>query len=257
MPKFCANLTMLFNEVPFPERFARAAASGFEGVEFLFPYEFEADALKDELRTHGLTQVLHNLPAGNWQAGERGNAIFPDRTEEFRQGVDKAIRYATTLECDKVNCLAGIMPADADPDLVRSTFVENLRFAAQRLGEHGIRLLIEPLNRFDVPGFYLNTVDQAVDIINETGSDNIAVQFDLYHQQRTRGELIGTFQTHAKHIGHVQLADNPGRHEPGTGEINFPFIFRTLDAAGYDGWIGCEYAPLGGTEDGLGWMQNT
>ncbi|MFT3998697.1 MAG: hydroxypyruvate isomerase [Rhizobium sp.] len=254
MPRFAANLTMLFNEAPFPERFALAAKAGFEGVEYLFPYDFDKDALRTELDRHGLTQVLHNLPAGDWAGGERGIAILPDRIDEFRRGVASAIDYATTLGCSQVNCLAGIAPSGMSDETLRTTFVVNLRYAAAELGKHGIRLLIEPINRFDIPGFYLNTPDQAASIIAEVGGDNLFIQYDLYHQQRTEGELIGTFRKHQAQIAHVQLADNPGRNEPGTGEIAYPFIFNALDALGYEGWIGCEYKPRTTTEAGLGWF---
>ncbi|WP_440981685.1 hydroxypyruvate isomerase [Shinella sumterensis] len=254
MPKFAANLTMLFNEVPFMERFALAAKAGFEGVEYLFPYDFDREALRAALDLHGLTQVLHNLPAGNWAGGERGIAVLPDRIDEFRRGVAMAIEYATALGCRQVNCLSGIAPVGVSDEVLRTTFVSNLKLAAEEFEKHGIRLLIEPINRFDIPGFYLNTPDQAASIIAEVGSDNLFIQYDLYHQQRTGGELIGTFQTHRAKIAHVQLADNPGRNEPGTGEIAWPFVFRTLDALGYDGWIGCEYKPRTTTAEGLGWL---
>ena len=254
MPKFAANLTMLFTEAPFMERFALAAKAGFEGVEYLFPYDFDRDAIRAELDRHGLKQVLHNLPAGNWAGGERGIAILPDRIDEFRRGVASAIQYATTLGCTQINCLAGIIPAGIADDVLRTTFVANLKYAAAELGKHGIKLLIEPINRFDIPRFYLHTPAQAASIIAEVGHDNLYIQYDLYHQQRTEGELIGTFRTYQAKIAHVQLADNPGRNEPGTGEIAWPFVFRTLDGLGYDGWIGCEYKPRTTTEEGLGWL---
>jgi hydroxypyruvate isomerase len=254
MPKFAANLSMLFTEAPLIERFGRAARAGFDAVECQFPYEESPEAISAELGRHGLTMVLHNLPAGNWQGGERGIAILPERIDEFRRGVDEAIRYASALGVTKINCLAGIMPKDASYDALRTTFVHNLQFAAEALGRNGIRLLIEPVNRHDIPDFFLDTVEEAVAIIEETGSANIAVQYDLYHQQRTRGELIGTYRTFADRIGHIQLADNPGRNEPGTGEINFANVFGALDKAGYDGFIGCEYKPLTATEAGLGWL---
>jgi hydroxypyruvate isomerase len=254
MPKFAANLTMLFNEVPFLERFTLASEAGFEAVEYLFPYDYNADELKRELTENNLVQVLHNLPAGNWAAGERGIAVLPDRIDEFRRGVVMAIDYATALGCKQVNCLAGIAPAGLSNDVLRSTFVHNLRLAAQELAKYDIRLLIEPINTYDIPGFYLNTVEQAASIIEEVGSDNLFIQYDLYHQQRTRGELVATYERHKELIAHVQLADNPGRNEPGTGEINYPFVFKALDQAGYDGWIGCEYKPKTETQRGLAWL---
>jgi len=254
MPRFAANLTMLFNEAPFLDRFALAAKAGFEGIEFLFPYEFEKMALRAALDRHGLVQVLHNLPAGDWARGERGIAILPDRIDEFRRGVAVAIDYATALDCSQVNCLVGIAPDGVPDSVLRTTLVGNLKFAASALGKHGIRLLIEPINHFDIPGFYLNTVGEAASIIDEVGGNNLFIQYDLYHQQRTEGELIGTYRRHGEQIAHIQLADNPGRNEPGTGEINYPFVFDALEAAGYDGWIGCEYKPLATTAEGLGWL---
>ena len=254
MPRFAANLTMMFGEVPFLERFSQARRAGFAGVEFLFPYAFDKQAVKAALTDNGLVQVLHNLPAGDWAGGERGIAILPERAEEFRRGVATAIEYATALGCPQINCLAGLTPPGAAEDVLRATFVANLRYAAAELARHGIRLLIEPINTYDIPGFYLTTVEQAAAIIAAVGSDNLFIQYDLYHQQRTRGELVATFMRHQGLIGHVQLADNPGRHEPGTGEINYPFVFEALDAAGYAGWIGCEYKPAGDTADGLGWL---
>lgn len=256
MPKFAANLTMLFNEVPFLDRFALASQVGFDAVEYLFPYEFDAAVLKQKLGQHRLVQVLHNLPAGNWAGGERGIAVLPDRIDEFRRGVATAIDYATELGCRQINCLAGIAPVGLAADVLRTTFVHNLRLAAQELAKHQIRLLIEPINAYDIPGFYLNTVEQAASIIDEVGSDNLFIQYDLYHQQRTRGELVATYQRHKDRIAHIQLADNPGRNEPGTGEINYPFVFEALDEAGYTGWIGCEYKPKTETQRGLGWLKD-
>jgi len=255
MPRFAANLTMLFNEVPFMDRFALAAKAGFTGVEYLFPYDFNRHELKAALNKHNLAQVLHNLPAGNWAGGERGIAVLPDRVDEFRRSVADAIDYATTLNCSQVNCLAGIAPQGVDRDALRAIFVSNLRLASRELGKHGIRLLIEPINHYDIPGFYLNTVEQAVSIIDEVGSNNLFIQYDLYHQQRTRGELLGTYERYKPLIAHIQLADNPGRNEPGTGEINYPNVFKGLKNAGYKGWIGCEYKPRTTTEEGLGWFQ--
>jgi hydroxypyruvate isomerase len=254
MPRFAANLTMLFTELPFLDRFEAAAKAGFTGVEFLFPYDFPADELAARLRAHGLTQVLHNLPAGDWAKGERGIAILPDRVEEFRAGVDKAIRYATALGCPQVNCLAGIAPAGADPALLKATFTANLAYAAARLKAAGIKLLIEAINPIDIPGFYLTTTRQSLDVIAESGSDNVFVQYDIYHMQITEGDLARTMERNLAMIPHIQLADNPGRNEPGTGEINYPFVFAHLDRIGYTGWIGCEYKPWTTTAAGLGWM---
>ena len=255
MPRFAANLTMLFNEVPFLDRFEPAAKAGFEAVEFLFPYDHPAEEIKRRLDDNGLTLVLHNLPAGDWNVGERGIACHPDRMEEFRAGVAKAIAYARILGVGQLNCLAGKAPAGVSDELLRQTFVDNLRYAAGELKKAGLRLLIEPVNTFDIPGFYLNRTTQALAIIDEVGSDNFYVQYDIYHAQRMEGELAATMQKVLPRIGHIQLADNPGRNEPGTGEINYPFLFALLDRIGYDGWIGCEYKPATTTEAGLAWRQ--
>ena len=253
MPRFAANLTMLFTEVPFLDRFERAAKAGFEAVEFLFPYAWPAAEIRQRLDANGLTLVLHNLPAGDWDAGERGIGCHPERISEFREGVGKAIAYAAVLGVRQVNCLAGKAPAGIADDVLRQTFVENLRFAAAELKKAGLRLLIEPINTFDIPSFYLNSTAQAVSILDEVGSDNAFVQYDIYHAQRTEGELASTMQKYLPRIGHIQLADNPGRNEPGTGEINYPFLFTHLDRIGYDGWIGCEYKPATTTDAGLDW----
>jgi hydroxypyruvate isomerase len=253
MPRFAANLTMLFGELPFLERFAAARAAGFSGVEYLFPYDFEKAALREQLQQHGLTQVLHNLPAGNWGAGERGIAIFPDRVDEFRDGVMRAIDYATALDCHQVNCLVGVAPPDANLFELNEVLLKNLRFAAAALARERIRLLIEPINTLDIPGFFLNRTEQALQIISDVGSDNLFIQYDIYHMQVMEGDIARTLQKHLDRIAHVQLADNPGRNEPGTGEINFPFLFRCLDRIGYSGWIGCEYKPKTTTTEGLGW----
>jgi hydroxypyruvate isomerase len=253
MPRLAANLTMLYNEVDFLDRFAAAAASGFKGVEYLFPYAYPKEQLAEKLARHELVQVLHNLPAGDWAAGSRGLACQPDRVGEFQDGVGKAIDYAKALGCPRVNCLAGIAPKDVDPARVRATFVDNLKFAAPKFAAAGIRLLIEPINVYDIPGFYLNRTQQALDILRDVGSDNLYVQYDIYHMQRMEGELAATIKANLPKIAHLQLADNPGRNEPGTGEINYRFLFGFLDAIGYDGWIGCEYKPKGNTVDGLAW----
>ena len=255
MPKFAANLTMLFNELPFLDRFEAAAKADFKAVEFLFPYAWPAQEIKQRLDAHGLTLVLHNLPAGNWEAGERGIACHPDRVEEFRAGVATAISYAKALGVSQLNCLAGKAPADVSETVLRETLVANLRFAAAELKQAGLRLLIEPINTFDIPGFYLTGTAQAVALLDEVGADNAFVQFDIYHAQRMEGELAATMQKQLARIGHIQLADNPGRNEPGTGEINYPFLFAHLDRIGYDGWIGCEYKPATTTQAGLGWRQ--
>jgi len=255
MPKFAANLTMLFTEVPFVDRFAAAAHAGFTAVEYLFPYDFPAPDLAERLRTHGLTQVLHNLPAGNWSAGERGIACHPDRTAEFADGVSRAIDYARALGCRQVNCLAGIVPGGVTPADAHATFVSNVKLAAARLGEAGIRLVIEPINTRDIPGFFLTHTRQALAIMDEVGT-NVALQYDVYHMQIMEGDLAKTIERHLPKIGHMQIADPPSRHEPGTGEINYGFLLNWIDRLGYDGWIGLEYKPAGRTEDGLRWIED-
>lgn len=255
MPRFAANLSMLFTEVPLLQRFERAARAGFKAVELQFPYEAPAAALREQLDAHGLQMVLHNLPAGDWAAGDRGIACNPARIEEFRAGVATAIAYATTLGVQQLNCLAGKAPEGVDEAALRRTFVENLRFAARALKEAGLRLLIEPINNYDVPGFWLNNTPKALAVLDEVGADNAFVQYDIYHAQRYEGELAATMSKHLTRIGHIQLADNPGRNEPGTGEINYPFLFRHLDRIGYTGWIGAEYKPATTTEGGLDWMR--
>ena len=254
MPKFCANLTFLYTELDFMPRLAAAAKSGFRGVEYMSPYEYPKDELAEALRKHNLTQVLFNLPAGDWAKGERGIACHPDRVGEFQDGVGKAIEYASALGCKQVNCLAGICP-DAPEDRQRAAFVSNLKFASLKLKEAGVKLLIEPINTRDIPGFYLNRSRQALELIDEVGADNIFLQYDIYHMQVMEGDLARTIEENLARIPHMQLADNPGRNEPGTGEINYPFLFEHIDRVGYKGWIGCEYKPKAGTEAGLGWVR--
>jgi hydroxypyruvate isomerase len=253
VPRFAANLTMLFSELPFLDRFAAAEAAGFSGVEYLFPYDFDKADLREQLDEHGLTQVLHNLPAGNWGTGERGIAILPERVDEFRDGVARAIDYAKALDCRQLNCLVGIAPRDADPFELNEVLVGNLRFAADALAKQRIKLLVEPINTLDFPGFFLNRTEQAVQLITDVRSSNLFIQYDIYHMQVMEGDIARTVQKHLPRIAHIQLADNPGRNEPGTGEINYPFLFRHLDTIGYRGWVGCEYKPRTTTVDGLGW----
>ena len=255
MPKFTANLTMLFNEVDFLDRFKAAKDAGFKGVEYLFPYPYPKEDLAERLEANGLTQVLHNLPAGDWAKGERGIACLPDRVGEFQDGVGKAIEYATALQCTQINCLAGIAPTDVDPATLRETFVDNLQFAAGKLKSAGIQLLMEPCNTRDIPGFFLSHSKQALEIINDVGSDNLFLQYDIYHMQIMEGNLAPTIERNLGSIRHLQLADNPGRNEPGTGEINYPFLFQFIDKLNYSGWIGCEYKPAKSTLEGLGWIR--
>jgi len=232
MPKFSANLTMLFNEVDFLNRFERASRAGFKGVEYLFPYEWNKEQLTEQLDKHGLKQVLCNLPAGDWLAGERGIACLPGREGEFQEGVGLAIEYARALRCSRLNCLVGITPKEIPTEKVHQTLINNLRFAATALEKEGIRLLVEEIN-----------------------NANLWLQYDIYHMQIMEGNLTRTILDNLAHIAHIQLADNPGRHEPGTGEINYTNLFRFIDEAGYDGWIGCEYKPAGITEEGLEWVR--
>ena len=255
MPRFAANLTMLFGEMPVMDRFAAAKAAGFRGVEYLFPYDFEKAELQEQLQQHDLALVLHNLPAGNWAGGERGIACLPGREDEFKAGVAQAIAYANMLECDRVNCLAGIPPEGVEPSVARATFVKNLQYAAPLLKAAGIRLLIEPLNTRDVPGFFLTGTRQAIEIIEAVGSDNLSLQFDLYHMQIMEPPVAATIERELPRIGHMQLADVPGRHEPGTGEMDYPSLLSLIDRLGYTGWIGCEYVPTAKTVDGLAWTK--
>ena len=255
MPQFAANLTMLFNEQPFMDRFAAASKAGFKAVEYLFPYAFDKTALAKALCDNGLQQVLHNLPAGDWDAGERGIACHPDRLQEFRDGVGRAIEYAQALGCPQLNCLAGKLPAGVNREQAHATLVTNLKFAAEQLKTAGIKLLIEPINHFDIPGFFLTRTDQAAAVLDEVDSDNLYIQYDIYHAQRMEGELAATMQKYLPRIAHIQLADNPGRFEPGTGEINYAWLFKHIDAIGYRGWIGCEYKPKTSTTEGLGWIK--
>lgn len=255
MPRFAANLSMLFTEVPFLDRFERAARAGFGSVEFLFPYAHTVEEVVARVKGNRLKVVLHNLPAGDWEAGERGIACLPDRVDEFRAGVARAVEYATALGTPQLNCLAGKVPLGASEESLRKTFVANLRFAAAELKKAGLKLLIEPINTYDIPGFYLNRTAQALSVIDEVGADNLFLQYDIYHAQRSEGELAATIEKHLARIAHIQVADNPGRHEPGTGEINYGFLFKRLDALGYRGSIGCEYKPATTTEAGLGWLE--
>jgi hydroxypyruvate isomerase len=243
MPMFAANLTMLFNEVPFLDRFERAAKAGFDAVEFLFPYACPAAEIRARLDANGLKLVLHNLPAGDWEAGERGIACHPDRIDEFHAGVARGIDAATTLGVGQLNCLAGKAPLGASEATLRTTLVAKLKYAAAELKQAGLRLLIEPINPFDSPGFFLTRTAQALALLDEVGADNVFVQYDIYHAQRTEGEIAATLERHLPRIGHIQLADNPGRHEPGSGELNWNFLFAHIDRIRYQGHIGCEYQP--------------
>jgi hydroxypyruvate isomerase len=256
MPRFCANLGFLFTEVDFEQRFECAARAGFLGVEYMSPYDYPVERLKARLAESGLTQVLFNLPAGDWAAGERGMACLPGREAEFRAGVAQGIDYALALGCKQLNCLAGRAPAAAPDAQIRETFKANLRYAANALAGHGIRLLIEPINsRIDMPGFWLDTPAKAIALMSELAEPNLWLQYDIYHAQVMEGDLARTIGDNLSRIAHFQLADNPGRHEPGSGEINYPFLFDLLDRAAYAGWVGCEYQPLAGSEVSLAWAR--
>ena len=256
MPRFCANLNFLFTEVAFAERFECAARAGFHGIEIPFPYNYDASELAHHLREHDLTQVLLNLPAGEWESGERGIACLPGREAEFRAGVEQGIFYAKKLGCAQLNCLSGLAPPDVDEAALRSTFQANLRYAAKRLAGEGIRLLIEPINsRIDMPGFWLDTPRKALALMAEIAEPNLWLQYDIYHAQIMEGDLARSIEAHLARIAHFQLADNPGRHEPGTGEINYPYLFTLLDRLGYTGWVGCEYKPLASGDSSLAWAR--
>ena len=255
MPKFAANLSMMFNEVPFPERFAAAANAGFKGVEFLFPYDYTPAEVAGWLKENKLENALFNLPPGDFAGGERGIASLPGREQEFRDGVAKAIDYALALGTPKVHCMAGLFPAGADRAKHRAVYVENVRYAAQELAKHGRMLVIEPINPRDIPGYFINTQAEGHAICKEIGLPNLKVQMDFYHCQIVEGDLTMTFKNNFVGIGHVQIASVPTRNEPDQGEINYRHIFKLLDEMGYDGWVGCEYRPRGRTEEGLGWLE--
>lgn len=256
MPKFAANLTMLFTELDFLDRFAAARAAGFDAVEFLFPYAWEAGQIAALLERHQLTLVLHNLPPGDWAAGERGIACDPRRVDEFQAGVALALDYARRLKVPRLHCMAGILPAQLSPEQARQTLIGNLQYAADQLLPHGIELLVEPINTYDIPGYVLSHSKQALALIADCARPNLFLQYDIYHMQRMEGELSNTIQACLPLIRHMQLADTPGRHEPGSGEINYRHLFALLDRLGYAGWIGCEYHPQQGTLAGLGWLQD-
>lgn len=255
MPKFAANLSFLYADLPFLDRIAAAAKDGFPAVEYVGPYDFPEGDVAAALKAANVKQALFNLPAGDWAGGERGIGCLPDRVEEFKTGVDTAISYAKALGCPKINCLAGIAPKGIAAEKLEQTLVENLKYAAPRLADASVKLLLEPINLRDIPGFFVSTTDHAERILEAVGSDNLFIQYDIYHTQIMQGDLAETYRRLKAKIAHVQLADNPGRHEPGTGEINYPFLFNMLDAEGYDGFIGCEYKPSAGTTEGLGWMK--
>ncbi len=255
MPKLAANLTFLFTELEFPARFAAAAEAGFAGVEYLFPYVREADDLRGWLEAAGLTQALINMPAGDWENGERGLACLPGREGEFEDGIGRAIDYARALNCANVHVVAGLAPpAGEERGAHEETYRRNLALAADRLAEHGLNALIEPINtKRDVPGFFLSTTGQALSIMDELDRPNIRLQFDAYHVQIMEGDVVTRFREALARIGHVQIANPPDRYEPDCGEIDYGYVLRAMDQAGYSGWVGCEYKPRAGTRAGLGW----
>jgi len=246
---------MMFNEVPFLDRFAAAAEAGFDAVEYLFPYDFPAEAIHELLHRHSLENVLFNLPPGNWGAGERGTTCLPGREEEFRAGVQTALSYARSMHVERVHAMAGIAPAGADPAALKATYVANLKYAAEKFAAHGIMLLIEAINTRDMPGFYLNTQAQSYALMTEVGAPNLRMQMDLYHMQIMEGDLAMKLRKYAAHCGHIQVAGVPKRNEPDTGEVDYEYLYGVLDEIGYSGWIGCEYRPAGKTVDGLGWFR--
>ena len=255
MPRLAANLSMMFNEVPFLERFAAARKAGFEGVEFLFPYEYTAAELRSRLIGEGLTQALFNMPPGDWANGERGLASLPGRQAEFREGVKRALDYAATLECRRVHCMAGIPAADVSRVESAAIYANNLAWAAEQAKPAGVKLMLEPINHRDMPGYFLNTQAQGAGFVEAVGRDRLGLQFDVYHVQITEGDITKRMEQFMPVIDHIQIADVPARHEPGTGEIGWEFIFRRMDELGYMGWVGCEYRPAGDTVAGLGWRR--
>jgi hydroxypyruvate isomerase len=255
VPRFAANLTMLFTEVPFLERFAAARRAGFVAVEFVSPYEHAPEAVAAAARDAGVEVVLFNLPPGDWAKGDRGMACDPGRMGEFRDGVARGLAYAGALGCPRLHAMAGVRPQGAPEGTLRATYLENLRFAGRALAARGLTLLVEGINTRDMPGYYLSTSRQAFELMDEAAVPNLYYQYDVYHMQIMEGDLAPTLERRLPRIAHVQIADTPGRHEPGTGEINYGFLFRHLDRIGYRGLVGCEYRPLGATEEGLGWMK--
>ena len=255
MPKFAANLSFIFQEVEFLDRFGAAAACGFKAVEYLSPYDHPPDVIAGQLNRHGLVQALFNLPPGDWAAGERGIAALPGREEEFRASVERALLYAKATKCQLLHAMAGLWPTGRDRAEAERVYVANLRHAADRLAAEGFTLVIEPINTRDIPAYFLNTTTQAMSIIERVGRPNLKLQLDLYHVQIMEGDLAHCVRALAGHYPHVQIAGNPGRHEPDVGEINYPFLFDLFDEIGYVGWIGCEYRPKGETTAGLGWAE--
>jgi len=255
MPKLAANLSMLFAERPFLERFGAAARAGFRAVEYQYPYECAPEDVAAAARAAGVEVVLHNMPRGDSARGEHGTACLPGREQRFRDDLGQAIRYAKAAGCRQLNCIAGVLPAGADRARHHAAYVANLRHAAQRLRAEGMRVLLEPLSARSLPGCFLASSAQAAAVIDELGADNVYIQYDLFHMQIMEGNLSATIERLLPKIGHMQIADVPGRHEPGTGELNFGFLLARIDELGYAGWIGCEYNPRGDTVEGLRWAK--
>jgi hydroxypyruvate isomerase len=255
MPKYAANLTFLFTELPFLDRFAAAARAGFRAVEYMSPYEYAPSEIALRLMDSGLKQALFNLPLGDWAAGERGFAIFPGRMQEFRDGVARALDYAGALGCDRLNCISGLAPEGADRATLEGALLDNLAFASEAAAGRGVRVLIEPINDVDMPGFFVNRTDEAVRLMDKVGSPNLFLQADLYHMQIMGEDLAGRLQAFMPRIANIQVADNPGRHEPGTGQIDYSALLPLIDRLGYSDSVGCEYRPRTTTEAGLGWMK--
>jgi len=255
MPRFAANLSMLYPQHDFLDRFAAAAADGFAAVEYLFPYDYSAQELKQRLSDNGLVQALFNAPPGDWAAGERGIASLPGREAEFRAGVAKALEYAQVLGNDRIHVMAGLLPDEALRDKHQAVYLENLAYAAEQARGVGVTVLIEPINTRDMPGFFLNRQDQAQAIVRQVGADNLKVQFDCYHCQIVEGDLSVKLRRDFTGIGHIQIASVPDRHEPDLGELNYAHLFELIDELGYTGWIGCEYRPKGDTSEGLQWLR--
>ena len=255
MPKFAANLSMMYQEYPFLDRFEAARRDGFSGVEFLFPYDFAAADIRRRLDDNGLTLALFNGPPGNWAEGERGLASLPDRQVEFRDSVKRALDYATVLGNQRLHIMAGLIKPSQDRAVHHAVYIDNLAYAAKQAASLGITTVIEPINTRDIPGFFLNRQDQAHQIIAQVGADNLKVQMDFYHCQIVEGDLAMNLRKHIDGVGHIQIAGVPERHEPDLGEINYPYLFALIDELGYKGWIGCEYRPRAGTSAGLGWLR--
>ncbi|BCL69556.1 hydroxypyruvate isomerase [Vibrio nigripulchritudo] len=255
MPKFAANLTMLFNEVDFLDRFGLAKHAGFKAVEFLFPYEYEARDIADKLKENDLELALFNLPPGNWKSGDRGIAALPDRESEFRESIEIALGYAQALNCKKVHAMAGIVESCFSREQHVSTFIKNIRFAADAFATQGIEVMLEPLNSRDVHGYFISQQQEAIELIHQIDRPNVKLQFDFYHAQIMDGDITRLLRKCGNYIGHVQVASVPDRHEPDLGELNFPYLFDVLENIGYKDWIGCEYRPKTSTNEGLGWMR--